>query len=338
MMITIRDARLPAIVQPRPNDGARHVDTLLAWCHSHQVDIERLIHRRGAILFRGFEIEGPEDFALVARATSRHALIEYVAGVARRKKVTDGIYTSTEYPPHVEMPCHNELSHTKNWTALIFFFCQTPPQNRGETPLVDGRDVVRRMKPETAALFREKGVMYVRYLHCGDGSGLLDNNIRVLDESGYPYSVSWQRTYGTTDKSVIERAAARAGADITWTKSDDLIWKERVPAIRRHPQTREECWFSHVVNFHPSRMPPRVRARLPEIEYPRNVLFGDGTPIHDTLVEEVRGLVEAGEVLFPWQRGDVLMIDNVLVGHGRRSFDGPRAILTAMAGSPEESR
>src|SRR5262249_31060830 len=158
---------LPAVVQPRAGTAARNLDALLTWCGSHRADVEALLHRAGAILFRGFDVLGPDDFARLARATTPHALVEYVAGRARRKKITDGVYTSTEYPPHVVMPSHNELCHTKDWISLIFFYCQVAPRARGETPLVDGRKVVRDLRPETAALFREKQVVYVRYLHCG---------------------------------------------------------------------------------------------------------------------------------------------------------------------------
>ncbi len=337
-MIEIDDNRLPAVVRPRPGSSARNLDALLTWCRAHRAAVEALLHRNGAILFRGFDVRSADDFAEVARATSRQPPAEYVAGVARRKKITDGVYTSTEYPPHVDMPCHNELAHTKDWIALIYFYCQVAPRTRGETPLVDGRDVVRGMKAETAALFREKQVTYVRFLHCGDGSGILENNVRVLDPSGYPYSVSWQHTYGTTDKAVVEAHARRVGADIEWTPSNDLIWRERVSAIRRHSGTHEESWFSHVVNFHPSRMPGAVRARIPESEYPRNVLFGDGTRIADSIVDEIRAVVAENEEAFPWQEGDVLMIDNVLAAHGRRTFEGPRTILTAMAGQGEDPR
>ena len=334
-MIEIDCDRLPALLEPSSNRGAPvDINSLVSWCQAHQPELEKILHRNGAILLRGFDIHTPEGFARVARSVSNANLVEYVAGVARRKKIIDGVYTSTEYPPHVVMPCHNELSHTRDWISLIFFWCQIAPHGRGETPLVDGRKVLRRMRPQTAALFRKKQVTYTRYLHSGDGSGILEKNVRVLDESGYPYSVSWQHTYATTDRAAIERQAERVGAKITWTKDNALVWKETVPAIRQHPTTREESWFNHVVNFHPMRMPPAVRSRVPEEEYPRNVDFGDGTRIDDTIVEEIRACMDGGEVLFPWQMGDVLMIDNVLVAHGRRTFEGPRTILTAMVGQP----
>jgi alpha-ketoglutarate-dependent taurine dioxygenase len=42
-----------------------------------------------------------------------------------------------------------------------------------------------------------------------------------------------------------------------------------------------------------------------------------------------RGLESAVDV--GWNAGDLLLIDNVLVGHGRRPFVGDRRVLVAMS-------
>ena len=33
-------------------------------------------------------------------------------------------------------------------------------------------------------------------------------------------------------------------------------------------------------------------------------------------------------VEFPWQRGDVVLLDNVLAVHARNAFTGPRKVMT----------
>ncbi|MGC4093529.1 MAG: TauD/TfdA family dioxygenase [Polyangiaceae bacterium] len=59
--------------------------------------------------------------------------------------------------------------------------------------------------------------------------------------------------------------------------------------------------------------------------------YGDGQPIEDEVLAEIGAAYSALEIAFPWQRGDVLMVDNMLVSHGRRPFKGARKTLVAMA-------
>ena len=45
----------------------------------------------------------------------------------------------------------------------------------------------------------------------------------------------------------------------------------------------------------------------------------------------IRAAYEQEMVSFPWAEGDVLMLDNMLVAHGRRPYAGPRKVLVGMA-------
>src|SRR5436190_438444 len=65
-------------------------------------------------------------------------------------------------------------------------------------------------------------------------------------------------------------------------------------------------------------------------DMPRNVHFGDGTPIPDEVIDRIGELYEELCVEFPWEAGDMVVLDNMLVSHARRPFGGSRKILVAM--------
>jgi alpha-ketoglutarate-dependent taurine dioxygenase len=45
----------------------------------------------------------------------------------------------------------------------------------------------------------------------------------------------------------------------------------------------------------------------------------------------LRRLYSEETVSFPWRRGDVMLLENMLTAHGRTPFSGPRKVLAAMA-------
>jgi hypothetical protein len=87
--------------------------------------------------------------------------------------------------------------------------------------------------------------------------------------------------------------------------------------------------------FHPAGLGDKTAAELYDIlepdEFPQHATFDDGSPIPDTYIKQIqtRGLELAVDV--PWRPGDLMLIDNVLVAHGRRPFDGARRVLVAMS-------
>jgi hypothetical protein len=87
--------------------------------------------------------------------------------------------------------------------------------------------------------------------------------------------------------------------------------------------------------FHLSNLQPVVRESLlsqfKEEDLPRNAYYGDGSPIETSVLDEIRGIYQETAIHFPWQRGDILMLDNFLASHGREPFVGPRKIVVAMA-------
>lgn len=315
--ILTAEQMLPLVVAA-PSGGGAGPEALLEFYQKNVDLIESGLLERGAVLFRSFEIDQQEIFRHTVRSLPGR-MLDYVDGNSPRTKLTSGVYTSTEYPPEFFISMHNELSYSEHWPARIFFCCVTAPAEGGETPLADSRAILRTMSPEVVDAFTLKGVKYIRNLHGGRG-----------------YGPSWQSTFETQDPGVVEDYCRSSGVHFEWKPDGGVrLWHVR-PAAMAHPKTGESVWFNQADQFHPSTHPPKVYESLKavyrgkETQMPQNATFGDDTPIEDWMLEEVRATTKREIRLFPWQQGDFLMVDNMLVCHGRMPFKGARKILVSM--------
>lgn len=69
---------------------------------------------------------------------------------------------------------------------------------------------------------------------------------------------------------------------------------------------------------------------MSEEDFRLNVRFGDGSPIDFALIKSIRKAIKSETVIFPWQIGDILVLDNLLAAHGRMPFSGKRRIIVTM--------
>jgi alpha-ketoglutarate-dependent taurine dioxygenase len=303
---------LPLLVQAEDAPGMPLGETLPMLRDT----VDRHLLDSGGLVFRGFSLDGPEAFRAFA-ADFGHPLLSYEFGSTPRSVVTSGVYTSTEYPAHQHIPLHNEQAYTRDWPMKIWFYCLLPAQEGGETPIADSRAIYRDMPKQIRERFVDKELMYVRNY----GNGI---------------DVPWQQVFGTESKAEVEAYCARHGIDCEWKADGELRTRQICQGAARHPATGEWVWFNQAHLFHISNLEPEVRESLldlveDEADLPRNVLYGDGSPIGDDTLDIVRGVLEAHKISFPWQAGDVVMLDNMLTAHGRAPFRGPRKVIVAMA-------
>lgn len=299
---------LPLLVQPAAPD----VD-LADWARNNRDLIRAHLLKHGAILFRGFDLASPSEFEAVATAISSELFGEY--GDLPREGITGKIYGSTPYPSDRAILFHNESSHMHRWPLTISFCCVQAPSEGGATPLVDCREVCRRLDPEILERFEEHGLMYVR------------NFSKGLD-------VSWQDFFGTDDRAMVEQACAQAGMTCEWTARNALRIRTVCPAVTRHPRTGEKVFFNQLQLHHIFCLEPAVRDSLrslfKEEDLPRQVYYGDGSPIETNVIQHVREVYEQFAIRFTWQAGDMVTVDNMLTAHGRDPYQGARKIVVAM--------
>ncbi|MHB8270107.1 TauD/TfdA family dioxygenase [Bradyrhizobium sp.] len=315
------DAELAAINRPpesrfapvRIEPSQPDID-LAAWVGYNRARIEAELLRYGAVLFRGFSVRSATEFWAVVDA-HKVELMHYAESATPRVEVGDRLYTSTEFPADQTISLHNENSSAAIWPMKLWFYCEQTAQRGGETSIADVRRVLARIPDEVRDMFARKGWAVVR--NYGDGVGL-----------------PWRVAFNTNEREEVERYCALNEVERQWKDENRLRTIQRRPAIRTHPATGESVWFNHMVFWHPSSLDPVVRrtleAEFDPLDLPYSTFFGDLSPIHDDVVAAVREAYDAETIAEPWQVNDVLLVDNMLVAHGRRPFEGKRRVLVMM--------
>ena len=49
------------------------------------------------------------------------------------------------------------------------------------------------------------------------------------------------------------------------------------------------------------------------------------------VLSHIREAYEQEKIIFKWQKGDIMLLDNVLMAHGREPYKGERKVAVAMA-------
>ena len=332
---------LPLLLKPT---GSNSLESLLPQLADPAIQTQ--LSDAGAILMRGWQVEDAAAFERVARAIEPELKNEYL-GTSPRNALTPHVFTASELPPFFPIPQHSEMTFTKNPPRRLFFTCLRP--NRapgGETPLVDMRQVWRDLPADVQDRFTTKGVRYIRNYSGLKGGSWWD-----------PWKLKkWDEMFGTRDQEAVSRRFAEEGFEASWGKGGSLRLVNSRPATKVHPASGQVAWFNHSQVFHRDAIPhefnriatrlgPRYRAWSlfsrfllgvkslvqTEDEVAMHTTFGDGTEISAADMEAVREAIWKNMVAFPWEKGDVLAIDNDAVSHGRMPYAGDRLVAVAWA-------
>ncbi len=260
--------------------------------------IINLFQSEGVLLFRGFETN-IEIFTQFTNKFSKNFL-DYTGGVFNRRVINgDSTVLSVNDFNH-EIKLHGEMYYQKNIPLMIWFFCANPASQDGETIVCDGKRFFEELRQPLKELFSQKKLKY---------RGHLDKD-------------AWQKRYKTDDLNVVEKECKSNEVHLLINEDESIDVYYTCPVV--HLSRSGELVFIN------SLLPAKSMA-------PNSVAFDDGSEIDDELMVELNEIAKKVTAEVRWEKGDILMVDNTRIMHGRRAFTDDKRDIYLRLCSPSFS-
>lgn len=262
----------------------------------NQEEIANLFKYYGVLLFRGFETD-VSTFAEFSNSLSTD-FIDYTGGAFNRKMINEEptILTVTDFMDEVKL--HGEMYYTKNPPLMIWFFCANPPLQDGETIVCDGEQFYHELSSSMKDLLTRKKLKF----------------------SGTISKEDWQKKYKTNDFNLVEEACKSDGMEVEINEDQSIYRQFITPAIHKSKAGQDYVFINSLL--------------AAKHINPETVCFDDDSEITDDIVSELNEIAERISVNISWQKGDILMIDNTSIMHGRKAFDDPQRNIYIRLCSP----
>lgn len=277
-------------------------------------EILRHLSTHGAILFRGFGLTSAQDFdAFVADfGLGNFPYDESLSNAVRRNR-TSRIFTANEAPRDVEIFLHHEMAQTPRFPSHLFFFSEQSAESGGATPLCRSDVLLEKLEqamPAFMARCRERGACYTLTMPA------------VADQAS-GQGRSWRQTLGVESREAAEDRLASLQYQWRWLPDDNVsVTTPPLPLVRQ-TQAGREVFFNQLIAAYCGWQDQRNDSK-------RSVTYGDGSAFDEADLKAAVEIAYGSVFDLTWQTGDVALIDNYLVMHGRRPFAGHRSVLASL--------
>ena len=309
------DSSFPIVIENQA--GFSEMPEVLNWLESQVDQSKERLASAGAILFRGFPVQTAEDFDAFSAAFA-YGDFTYKESLSNAVRInfTPRVFTANEAPPDVEIFLHHEMAQTPLSPEKIFFCCLSAAEEGGATPLCRSDWLYSKFKeqhPKWAEQFASLGLKY---------------RIQMPAEAdaGSGQGRSWASTLSVESVEEAEERLETLGYTWRWEDDGSLIATTPVmPAVKQLPDG-SESFYNQVLAAHLGWKPVGEEQEEP-------LTFGNGDAIDAEALAELASI--ADEIVLPldWQDGDVALVDNHRVMHGRYPFSGSRkrSVLVCLA-------
>lgn len=305
-MTDMQNSEFPGII---PGGG-----DLAAFLDSNKPAVDAALADAGALLFRGFDVPDPHAFDAAVEGYGEPGFTyEDSLSNAVRTNITPRVFTANEAPPTTEIFLHHEMAQTPLYPAKLFFYCEIAPESGGATPLCRSDWVLERIRTDHRSFYDAMLTHGVRYTNVMPGS----------DDAGSGQGRSWRSTLSVQNREAAETRLKDLEYEWEWHDDDSLRATTPVLSAIRDVGAGRTSFFNQLIaafrGWADSRNDPN-----------RSITLGNGAPI---TAEQMAGPIAIADELtydLAWQAGDVALVDNFTVMHGRRPFEGKRRVLASL--------
>ncbi len=302
------------------------LDDFLAWIKATRSVLDRLICAHGGIVLRGFPINEAADFgAVVGLFPSFEG--DYLGGVAPRARIAGQVMESTRLDKRVKLRLHSEMAYMQDYPARIAFFCKEVADVGGETIVADVRGLLQALPEALRNKVETQGIMTVR--NFAPPSDELDPSVAHMDLRG------WNIAFESDDPAVVEEVCKAKGLAVTWNDDRSLTLVNRTAATVVHPSTGQRLYRANLHSYTSTAVNEGMDAALIQRvrasqRHPSGTFLGSGEPLSGDEVSSFESYIEAHTRAWPWRNGDVMILDNLEMWHGRNPYEGSREVQVAM--------
>lgn len=294
-------------------DGAS-IDSIDDWVRQSRATLDRQAFDNGTVLFRGFSLSTDQDLdRFICAFEYPNFPYEESLSNAVRVNRTERVFTANEAPSDVTICLHHEMAQTPVYPSRLFFFCEQPAEQGGATPLCRSDVLFERLKeefPEFVGDCETKGLLYT-------------NIMPVENDPTSGMGRSWQSTFRAETPEAAEDQLQKLGYSWEWLPDGCLRSTTPVLQAVMEIEPGRKVFFNQLIAaFHgwkDSRNDPT-----------QAITFGDGSAIKPETMNQVAAIAENLTFDVAWKKGDVALVDNRVVMHGRRIFSGTRKVLASL--------
>jgi len=291
----------------------------LAYFEENKEMILKHMNDNGAVIFKNFDMsKDPEGFRRVWETLGLAPCLDPIhsSGLRSFLSARDGVYEEVNKKSLAGhyIGLHNESTFKKTATYGAFVCFSPASVSGGEFFIADGAKIFRDLKTEVVEDLYTRGVrISVSNLDLGfvKALGPLKDNAmdmfkNLVGSAVAPkFDMDLDMIYGTDGNP--ERLQAI---------------EHRQSPINRHPVSGKPVWFCNIHN-HARYLRDRRPCTVPEVGM-TDVYYGDLSKIDGATLEHINEVSNKHIQNLEMGPGDVLLIDNYRMLHGRQTFEGDR--------------